>query len=99
MFTMLDIIYYVAVSLDGFIAAPEGGVEWLAPFETADEDYGYSAFYASVEAVFLGSRTYQQAMIIISASRRNLDYASQAPLHPGYAGCPISCCTPCRICC
>jgi|GEM_PF-3715006 len=25
-------------------------------------------------------------MIIISASRRNLDYASQAPLHPGYAG-------------
>ena len=25
-------------------------------------------------------------MIIISTSRRNLDYASQAPLHPGYAG-------------
>jgi len=25
-------------------------------------------------------------MIIISASRRNLDYASQAPLHPGYTG-------------
>jgi hypothetical protein len=24
-------------------------------------------------------------MIIISASWRNLDYASQAPLHPGYA--------------
>ena len=26
-------------------------------------------------------------MIIISASRKNLDYASQAPLHPGYTGC------------
>jgi len=25
-------------------------------------------------------------MIIISA-RKNLDYASQAPLHPGYASC------------
>jgi len=25
-------------------------------------------------------------MIIISA-RKNLDYASQAPLHPGYTGC------------
>jgi len=25
-------------------------------------------------------------MIIISANRRNLDYAPQAPLHPGYTG-------------
>jgi len=27
-----------------------------------------------------------KTIIIISVSRRNLDYASQATLHPGYAG-------------
>jgi dihydrofolate reductase len=61
---MPDIIYYVATSLDGFIATPDGGVEWLDPFETADEDYGYSAFYASVEAMLLGSRTYEQLLTV-----------------------------------
>ncbi len=30
--------------------------------------------------------TTKQAKIIVSANRRNLDCASQAPLHPGYAG-------------
>ena len=30
-----------------------------------------------------------QSMIIISANPKNLDYASQAPLHPGYTGCVL----------
>lgn len=59
---MPEIIYYVAMSLDGFIATPDGGVAWLADFESGDEDYGYSAFYASIDAVLLGSRTYEQVL-------------------------------------
>ena len=58
----LDIVYYVAASLDGFIATPDGGVDWLAPFEGGDEDYGYAAFYAAVDALLLGRRTYEQAL-------------------------------------
>ena len=58
----MDIIYYVAASVDGFIATPDGGIEWLAPFETAGEDYGYAAFYDSIEAVLMGSRTYEQIL-------------------------------------
>ena len=57
---MSEIIYYVATSLDGYIATPDGGIGWLAPFEATGEDYGYAAFYASVEALLLGSRTYEQ---------------------------------------
>jgi dihydrofolate reductase len=57
-----EVVYYVASSLDGFIATPEGGVEWLAPFEVAGEDYGYGSFYESVDAVLLGARTYEQAL-------------------------------------
>lgn len=59
---MPDIVYYVAVSLDGFIATPDGGVGWLAPFEASGEDYGYAAFLSSVDALLLGSRTYEQAL-------------------------------------
>ena len=59
---MLEVVYYVASSLDGYIATPGGGLEWLLPFEGAEEDYGYSEFYGSVDAVLLGSRTYEQAL-------------------------------------
>ena len=59
---MPEVVYYVAASLDGYIATPDGGVEWLDPFQSGSEDYGYSAFYDSVDAVLLGSRTYVQSL-------------------------------------
>jgi uncharacterized protein YhfF/dihydrofolate reductase len=59
---MPEIIYYVAASVDGFIATPDGGIAWLAPFEASAEDYGYAEFYASVDALLLGSRTYEQTL-------------------------------------
>jgi dihydrofolate reductase len=59
---MPELIYYVAASLDGLIATLDGGIAWLAPFEATGEDYGYAAFYASVDALLLGSRTYEQAL-------------------------------------
>ena len=57
-----EVVYYVASSLDGYIATSDGGLDWLAPFESADEDYGYARFYASVGAVLVGSRTYEQSL-------------------------------------
>ena len=59
---MPEVIYYVAASLDAYVATPDGGVEWLSPFEAAGEDYGYADFYASVDVVLLGSRTYEQLL-------------------------------------
>jgi len=58
----MEIIYYVAASLDGFIATPDGGIDWLKPFEGTGEDYGYGEFYASIEAVLLGRATYEQCL-------------------------------------
>jgi dihydrofolate reductase len=57
---MLEIIYYVATSLDGFIATADGGVDWLTPFQRAGEDYGYADFYASIDALVMGRLTYNQ---------------------------------------
>lgn len=58
----MEIIYYVASSLDGYIATPDGSVAWLAPFENASEDYGYTRFYDSVDAVLMGSTTYEKTL-------------------------------------
>lgn len=59
---MPQVIYYVAASLDGYIAISDGGLEWLAPFEAKGEDYGYAEFYDSIDAVLLGSRTYEKSL-------------------------------------
>lgn len=56
---MAEVVYYVAASLDGYIATSDGGLEWLSPFEAAGEDYGYNDFYAGVDAIFIGRRTYE----------------------------------------
>ena len=58
----MEIVYYVAASLDGLIATPDGGIDWLKPFEGGAEDYGYCEFYASIEAVLLGRATYETAL-------------------------------------
>ena len=57
-----EVVYYAAASLDGFIATPDGSVEWLEPFEASGEDYGYAEFLASIDALVMGSRTYEQAL-------------------------------------
>ncbi len=57
---MSKVIYYVAMSLDGYIATPDGGVDWLAPFNEAGEDYGYSEFIKSIDAILMGSKTFEQ---------------------------------------
>lgn len=58
---MVEIVYHVAVSLDGYIATPDGGVEWLPSLEEGS-DYGYSEFYASVDALLMGRQTYEKAL-------------------------------------
>ena len=50
---------YIAVSLDGYIADRDGGVEWLEPFQ--DQDYGYEGFLEEISVVVMGRRTWDQA--------------------------------------
>lgn len=51
---MRRIIYFVAASLDGFIARPNGGIDWLF----TDQDYGYTDFLAGIDTVVMGRKTY-----------------------------------------
>src|SRR6184192_935638 len=59
---MPQVIYYVASSLDGYIASADGSVEWLRPFQAQREDHGATALHASVDALLLGSHTYEFAL-------------------------------------
>jgi dihydrofolate reductase len=47
---------FIAVSLDGFIARPDGGIDWLGPFH--GKDHGYGPFFAGVDALVIGRGTY-----------------------------------------
>ncbi|HMB54999.1 MAG TPA: dihydrofolate reductase family protein [Thermoanaerobaculia bacterium] len=56
----MEILYHFAMSVDGYIATPSGGVEWLDAFE--GEDYGFMDMWASVDCVLMGSKTYEFAL-------------------------------------
>ena len=57
---MGKITYYVAASIDGYIADADGGVDWLPQGDP--QDYGYTEFYGGVEALVMGRRTYDQVL-------------------------------------
>jgi dihydrofolate reductase len=61
---MRKVIYSVGASLDGYIADPQGGVDWLdrATSKAKGEDFGMTAFFKSLDTVLMGRRTYEIAV-------------------------------------
>ena len=59
---MPQFVLYIATTLDGYIARPDGRIDWLNSFEAGEEDYGYSAFYATIDALIMGATTYEQVL-------------------------------------
>jgi dihydrofolate reductase len=55
----MKISAFVATSLDGFIARPDGSLDWLE--RAGGGDYGYQAFFDSIDALVIGRHTYEQA--------------------------------------
>ena len=51
---------YIATSLDGYIATPDGGVAWLEPFDAGD--YGYDEFLKGIGTLIMGRRTFDQVL-------------------------------------
>ena len=51
---------FLAVSLDGFIAREDGGIDWLTAFESPGvEDYGFKEFFDSIDVLIMGRNTYE----------------------------------------
>jgi dihydrofolate reductase len=51
--------YYAAMSLDGFIADPNGGVAWLDAY---DGDYGLTSFRREIDTLVMGRKTFEVAL-------------------------------------
>lgn len=57
---MTDVIYMFAMSLDGFIARPDGRFDWLEKFP-ADADFDFDRFLSSVTGLVMGRSSYEAA--------------------------------------
>ena len=56
---------FVAVSLDGFIARPDGGIDWLEEANKLippGEDCGFAEFMIGIDALVMGRATFEQAL-------------------------------------
>lgn len=53
---------FIAMSLDGYIAAPDGDIRFLPPIEKEGEDYGYTDFIDQIDTVVLGRKTYDKIL-------------------------------------
>lgn len=57
-------ILYIAASLDGYIAKPDGSMDWLHNVEGDGGDNGYGAFYASIGTIVMGRSTYEEVLTL-----------------------------------
>ena len=82
---------FIATSLDGFIARPDGAIDWLDRPGT-DEDHGYAAFLSRMDGLLMGRATcetvrgfdipwpYEKPVVVLSRS------LTEAELPPDLAG-------------
>jgi dihydrofolate reductase len=89
---------FIATSLDGYIARPDGGIDWLPDPSTSTEDHGYDAFLADKDVIVMGRGTYELVLtfggwpyplpvVVLSTTLRDADIPERArgkvTLHPG----------------
>ncbi|MCU1241615.1 MAG: bifunctional deaminase-reductase domain protein [Candidatus Acidoferrum typicum] len=55
------IIVQIATSADGFIGRSDGSVDWLER-PMPEDNYGMGAFYASIDTILWGRKTYDMAL-------------------------------------
>lgn len=78
---------FCGISLDGFIARPDGALDFLEGDGTAElGDHGYDAFVAGIDAIVMGRRSFEKVMtfdawpytkqvIVLSSGTVDLSYA------------------------
>ncbi len=65
---MRKVILGLAVTLDGYIEGPNGEFDWCF----TDQDYGLNEFFTRIDAVFIGRKSYEIAIMYAEANNGHL---------------------------
>ena len=56
------VIVHIATSADGYIARPDGDLDWLTSRPAPEGFYGMNAFMKSIDTMLLGRKTYDASL-------------------------------------
>lgn len=74
---MKKIKVYIAASLDGYIARPDGDLDWLSNYPNpSGADHGYKDLLASIDTIIMGGKTYRELLAMDVANSRNVAASS-----------------------
>jgi dihydrofolate reductase len=77
-----NVIVHIATSADGYIAGPDGDLEWLTSRPAPEGFYGLNAFMRSIDTKLLGRKTYEASLRLgakFDATSRTIVFSRQAP--------------------
>ena len=57
-----QLILYIAMSLDGYIAKEDGNLDFLSVVETPGEDFGHTDFLQGIDTVIWGRKTFDKVL-------------------------------------
>src|SRR4051812_46435000 len=64
MASLRKVIVHIAASADGYIARPDGDLDWLTSRPAPKGFYGMDAFMKSVDTMLLGRKTYEISLTL-----------------------------------
>jgi dihydrofolate reductase len=76
------VIVHIGTSADGYIARPDGDLEWLTSRPAPKGFYGLDAFMKSVDTKVLGRKTYEESLRLgakFDAKNRTIVFSRQPP--------------------
>jgi dihydrofolate reductase len=53
-----ELVFYAAISNDGFLAGPEGDMSWAEKYLASGDDYGYFELVSRSSAILMGRATF-----------------------------------------
>jgi dihydrofolate reductase len=77
-----NVIVHIAASADGYIARPDGDLEWLTSRPKPRGFYGLTAFMSSIDTKLLGRKTYEASLRMGAkpvANSRTIVFSRHAP--------------------
>jgi dihydrofolate reductase len=84
-----NVIVHIATSADGYIARPDGDLEWLTSRPAPKGFYGMDAFMKSIDTKLLGRKTYEVSLRMgakFDSKSRHIVFSRRAPPADAPAG-------------